>query len=732
MTDCSAMEARAARLLERWAAATGEYWQQQDNEPSMGCYGSGYLTWGVQSNWNYAGAMATLAALPATAGNAEWLDRALGSLRYALATHVTGGRPGNDGMLWGNSWISMLGIERAMHGISRMESAFSAADRDALRRVLVSEADWLLSRAASGRASGVAAGLWAGGGRNVPESNIWSGCLLWRVAELYPGEEHASAWKELAHRYLVNGVSVEADAGDPALVAGRPVSEWHVGANFFPHYALDHHGYLNVGYMAICASNAAMLHFDMRQRGLRLPESLYHRQHDMWRVLRRMIFGDGRLARIGGDTRVRYAYCQEYLLPALLFAADRFGDPHALDLAERMLDLFERDAAGGDGTFYGRRLAHMRAGNPHYYTRLESDRACVLAMLLNYLPLVRRPEEPSVSFEDSAAGAWVEEAHGAVMHRSPGRLASFAWRAHGLAQALCLPPGDGSLAEWESNLCPVVRFLGDDGLQPGARRRLLANHITQFEGGFATCGSIMEGVGVTIDEGASCTDQAVTHIAFAAIPDGQTCLCLQYVVAAAGRQGFLAELKNLHLVVPNDIFNGSRRTIRSSSGEFVLASPPERDETLAFPGAWLNVDNRLGVVALRGGAEMLVTRSASRRGGRYQSVFAEEICLCARCGVAPSRPGEVLIDIGFAVLSGATAGVTADVRGGAIEFSQEGLRGVWVKCPNGSQYALVANFGAEARKAEVFMETFELAPGSAVLRGPARSRPGRAGAPGPF
>jgi len=76
------MEARAARLLERWAAATGEYWQQQDNEPSMGCYGSGYLTWGVQSNWNYAGAMATLAALPATAGNAEWLDRALAQVSH--------------------------------------------------------------------------------------------------------------------------------------------------------------------------------------------------------------------------------------------------------------------------------------------------------------------------------------------------------------------------------------------------------------------------------------------------------------------------------------------------------------------------------------------------------------------------------------------------------------------------------------------------------------------------
>ena len=707
MAEICAMEARAARLLERWAAAAGEYWRREDDDASLG---------------SYAGVMATLAARRAAGGATEWLDRALGALRYALATHLTGGRPGNDGKLWGNSWISMLGIERAMHGISLVEGAFSAADREALRRVLISEADSLLPQAAAGKAAGVAAGLWAAAGNNVPESNIWAGCLLWRVAALYPGEERAGAWREQAHRFLVNGVSVEADAADPAPVAGRPVSERHVGANFFPHYALDHHGYLNVGYMVICASNAAMLHFDMKQRGLQPPESLYHHQADLWRVLRRMIFGDGRLARIGGDTRVRYAYCQEYLLPALLFASDRFQDPHALHLAERLLTLMEREAEGGDGFFYGRRLARMRAENPHYYTRLESDRACVLAMLLNYLPLVRRPDPAIFSFEDSAAGAWIETAHGAVMHRSPGRLCSFAWRANGLAQALCLPPGDGSLAEWERNLSPVVRVLGDDGAWPGAHCRVLAHTETLFDGGFATCGSVMEGVDVPIDEGASCTDQAITHVAFAALPDGQTCLCLQYAVCAAGRAGYLAELKDLHLAVPNDLFNGSRRTIRSSAGETVLASPPDRDETLAFPGAWLNIDNCLGVAALYGGNELLVVRSASRRGGRYKSMFVEEVCMHARAGVSFLRPGEVLADVGFAVLSSATAEVTANIRGGAIEFAGQGLRGAWVECPDGSRYALAANFGETAQTATVFGETFELAAGAAMVRGPVRGR----------
>ena len=719
MKGISAMQARAARLLERWAVAAEEYWHRIEDDASLGCYGSGYLTWGVQSNWNYAGAMATLAA---TKDKARWQDRAVAALRFALATHMTGGRPGNDGKLWGNSWISMLGIERAMHGLPGLTRTLPQTDRDALQKMLIDEADWLLLHAKRDEHAGVRAGLWGNSGKNNPESNIWSGCLLWRVAALYPQEPHAAAWQERGHQFLMNGISVAADAQDRTPVAGWPVAEWHVGANFFPHYALDHHGYLNVGYMAICVSNVAMLHFDLKRAGLQPPASLYHHQAELWQVLRRMIFSDGRLARIGGDSRVRYAYCQEYLLPALLFAADHLRDPHALPLAERQLTLIEQEALAGDGTFYGRRLEYLRSHNPHYYARLESDRACVLAMLLNYLPLVTVPVPPSVSFAESVAGEWMEEAHGAVMHRSAQRLSSFAWRAHGLTQALCLPPGDGSLAEWSLNLCPVVRFLGDDGSYSGRHRRLLANHVRSFAGGFATCGSVMEGVNVNIDEGASCTDQAVTHIAFAALPDNRTCLCLQYVVAAADRVGYLAELKDLHLAVPNDLFNGSRRTLRASSDQTVLTVPPARDEVLTFQSSWLNIDDCLGVVVLHGGDQILVDRSVSRR-GRYQSVFAEEICLHVRNKVERCQTGEILVDIGFAVLSGATAEATAQVQGGAIPFSQKGLRGVWVDGSNGSRYALVANFGAAAQTVDVFGEPIELAGGMAIVRGPIAAAP---------
>jgi hypothetical protein len=716
-TEQADIQLRATRLLERWANAVEPDWQPCDDDPSLGCFGPCYPHWGVQTNWNYAAALATLAARTATANRERWQQRALSALRYLLATHVTGHRPGTNGRRWGNDWISMLGIERAMHGLAHLDPALSPADRAALRRVLISEADWLLTPS-RGQHAGVCGGLWAHEGRNRPESNIWSGCLLWRVAQLFPDEAHAAAWQEQSHRFLMNGVSIEADAHDASVVAGRPVSEWFAGANFFPHYALDHHGYLNVGYMTICASNAAILHFDLKRAGAPPPESLYHHQADLWQVLRRFVFGDGRLARLGGDTRVRYAYCQEYLLPTLLFAADRFRDPHALTLAERQLTLIEREAeASKDGTFYGHRLAPMRRHDPHYTTRLEADRASALAMLVNFLPLVQEPAPAAVSFEDSVAGEWREEAHGAILHRSTNRLASFAWRAHGLAQGLCVPPGDGSMAEWSLNLCPVVRFMGDDEAQPGKHRRLLGHQLASLGGdGFVTCGAVMEGVNTSFGEGSSCTDQAVTHLAFAALPDGHTCLCLQYVVAAADRVGYLMELKDLHLAIPNDLFNGYRRTVWSSAGRTDLHAPPEADQTLAIPGRWLNVDDRLGVVALYGGDRLLINRSATRRGGRYRSLFVEEVCMHVGQELTRCRPGAILADIGFAVVSGVTAECTAHVCGGAIPFAQEGLRGAWVDGANGNRYALVANFGATQQESQVLGETLRLAPGTATVR----------------
>jgi hypothetical protein len=707
------VDGRVTAMLLRWAEAVEQFWTALD-EDGLGCYGPGYIHWGIQSNWNYSATMATLATQPGVARSEHWRERALGALRFALSTHVSGDRNGQNGEQWGHSWISMLGIERAMHGVAHLDPYLRDEDRRALQRVLVSEANWLLQHGHRGEHQGVIAGRWASSGRNAPESNIWAGTLLWRTAQMFPEHSAATAWEERAHHYLLNGISVPADEAEARIVAGRSVSERHVGANYFANYALDHHGYLNVGYMVICVSNVAMLHFDLKRAGFDRPETLDWHQDDHWRILRRFIYSDGRLARIGGDSRVRYAYCQEYLLPSLLYLADRWRISHALDLAARQVTWIEREhAASEDGTFYAARMGDMRDANPHYYTRLESDRACVLAMLLNYAPLVEPPEPSTAALEPTLSGGWVEPEHGDVLHRSSTRLASFSWRAYGLTQAMCQPPDASDLGEWSLNLCPVVRFLGDDGSRPGAHRRLEQAEVQSFDKGFLAWGSVTEGVDVRIDEGARCTDQARTHIAFAALPDGRTCLGLQYVVAAPDRVGYTTMLKSVHLNVANDLFNGRRRQFYAARGELILVSPPQRPELLDLGSRWTNVDGKLGLVALYGGDGFLVDRSPQRRGGRYRSLYVDEVCLRVESGLRRCTPGETLIDAGFAVLSGVGAAEMAAFKGGGLDLGQPAVRGVWAAGADGQRYVLLANWGDAPVELSVLGQRMALAAGQA-------------------
>ena len=286
------------------------------------------------------------------------LERARRALRFSLASHVSGDHECTDGTRWGHTWISALGIERMMHGVEAIAAELTAADHEALERVLTSEADWLLELPTQGT-------RWASEGGNKPESNLWNGALCTRAARLAPDHPHAGAWREKAHENLLNSISVPADALDETFVAGKPLSEWHAGPNFFASYALDHHGYLNVGYMVICMSNMAMLHYSRCRGNQPPPETLYHHGADLWRVLRRFIFSDGRLARVGGDSRQRYCYCQDYLLPSLFFCADYFGDEAAGALEAGNLELIRREQArNGDGSFLGERLATIRETNP--------------------------------------------------------------------------------------------------------------------------------------------------------------------------------------------------------------------------------------------------------------------------------------------------------------------------------------------------------------------------------
>ena len=679
------------RVLERWPEFAERYWWDDPERPELGCFGSGYNNWGVQTNQKFLGAYAVLAADPEldeeAAGRSReaLLDKALRALRHSLASHVSGDHHCSDGTQWGHTWISALGIERMMHGVEAIEKHLTDADREALRRMLVSEAEALLGLEVTGT-------KWNADGGNRPESNIWNGAILARVAMLYPGEPRVAEWMEKAHRFLVNGISIEADAADETIVAGRAIKDWHVGPNFFPHYALDHHGYLNVGYMVICLSNIAMFHFAGKSAGWEPPPDLYHHAEELWGLVKRLVFADGRLARIGGDSRQRYCYCQDYLLPSLLFCAGHLRDAHAAQLEGALVELIRQEqAANGDGSFHSQRLRTIREMNPYYYTRLESDKAVVLSMNVYWRRVLDLGlPAPEDGLEEAVAGGWEEPEHGAMLHRSPRRLASWSWRAHDPPQGLCLPPASGQLAEWCANMGGLVRLLGETG-----KRCVLRHGQTLFEGGFLTGGTMADSAKATLPEGWTAGERAEHQYAVAALPDGRTMIVLEY--CRLGVRSYLSEVKGLKLNVPNDLFNGYRRTYFTAAGKIVATG--SAGGALDLASRWANVEDTVGVVGVYGAESLTLHQAGARRASSYgDSLYYDELCFPCRVGTLDVNAGAVVLDCGSIVLSGADRGETkrlAEEGVARLECDREPARAVRVHGADGEAYALAVNFGDE-------------------------------------
>lgn len=693
---------RARALLERWAEAMEPWWTPIAD--GAGLFGLGAGQWGVQAAWRHCAACAVLAQ-EGSLGATHWRARALDGLRQLIATHLTGTRDLPMGGRWGRNWISVLALERTWHGVRLLESELTANERAAFDRLLADEALWLCDSYQRGNRRDLVSTRWARDGGNNGESNIWNGCFLWRIAERLPEHPRNADWRERAHAFMLNGVCVAADATDDRLFAGKPLRDWHQGAGFFDHFSFDHHSYLNVGYQVICLSHAAILHFDAKLEGFSAPESVHLHQADLWDVVRRTVFADGRLARIGGDSRVRYAYCQEYLVPSALYAADHLGDSHALALIEGWLTTAEQEAAfSGDGSFYRRRLDHLATTSPTYWLRLESDRACALSMLLQYQPLVRAA--PAVGdAETRLAGGWSEPEHGAVLHRSPSRLAAFAWHAHDLVQGTCQPPDDGHLAEWSNNLVGNVTFAD---LKPAEQRGKLISHDQQdFAGGFLTWGRLARGCGCQLDEGwkAPVDGQAVHHLAVAALPDDRSLLTIE-VVRIGARPAIVRAGAALHLNLPNDCFNGGERVVTTANGERTLRCG-EHDGVVPLDSRWAQLAPRLGVIGLSGGSTLAVDRSRERRGGPYRSLHVEAIVWGAWQATRCVAPGSDVLDAAWLVRSGGDAADTArcaEANPHAARALGPEVRAVDLTLPDGRVWTLVLNLAAEAMNVAGFHE----------------------------
>ena len=697
--------------LSKWVPYSRKHFYYLPEHPGLACYGTGFDEWGIQTNQKCFSAYAVLASDPNTdekltgMSRAQLLEDAKAMLRYTLRAHIAGGLECMDNIRWGHTWLTSVGTERMMHGLDCIWDELTEEDHALLRKVLISECDWLLDHYP------VKAGLVE---NNRPESNIWNGAILTRTALYYPDAPRAAEYREKALRFLANGLSLEQDAASQDRYEGKRICDLFEGANFFRSFALGHHHYMNVGYIIISLSQIAMLHYAYYSRGLKAPDILYRHLEEAWELVRLCTFPDGRLYRAGGDNRVRYCYCQDYTVPTWIFMSDYWKDPDCAAWEYQWIQKVKTEMqANGDGSFLSQRCGGLDEISPLYYTRLEADRACSFSYGVYWHRLLGKGQAIPQLPMKAITGQWHDEYHGASVVKSEKRTASWVWRAGELPTGVCMPTHSSDMAEWRENIGGSIRGYGLQNVQ-----ELVTHQERWFDGGFVTSGVTAVCSEDFAAEGQHKEILAYKDVAVAALPDDESMVVIQF--AKAAMRCYLTSLKGIYLNIPNDIYNGCQRDYYTAAGKMTIQGAPGCDEALSLDSSWVNVDDKLSLLHIYGEGTLTLRRPGKRQIGIKRDIavegggsgdvgmlYCDELCAPIKEGRFSYDRGNVLLDNAFVVKAGIGHEDTAKwaaqepasticfepqpQRGGIV--SQEStLRGIVVRGADGVRYALIANF----------------------------------------
>ncbi|MCI8387427.1 MAG: hypothetical protein HFE63_03040 [Clostridiales bacterium] len=677
---------RYKQLIEGWIYSAKDYVAEPFDRRDLAYYGTGTNAWGIQTHMKGFSAFAVAAGDLATdyercgyTHNAL-VELSLKMLRFTLESHVTGSYHCTDGdkVKWGHHWLAALAIERMMHGIDSISGYMTDHDNDRLREVLISEADYICNERPV-HADPVSP--------NVPESNLWSGALLHRTAMMYPDAARVGDYRSYGTKMLLNSISVPSDRESTDIYAGKPVSEWFVGANFFESYALNHHGYMNVGYMVICLSNIAMLHFSFKKAGIEAPLELYRHFADLWKLVRTCIFDDGRLYRIGGDTRVRYCYCQDYLTPVFALVSDMLGEDMSSEECGWLAQVEREVEYNGDGSFLKERCELFRERSPLYYTRLEGDRACTLSMMWlwhrEFADIFNKSDKPSKS------QLWSDEYHGSYYVRGENRMAAFTWMAAERPQGSIVPPIDSSMAESKFNL---VSMIEGGGVMNNCSIKNHSGHT--FDGGFITGGEFSYITSGLLEENDSSNENALNRLVYCALPDDKTVVTLQQCRAL--RHCWLVNVKPLNLNIPNDIFNGEKREYTAHDGSLTADLKLTAELVYNMKDGGIHVE--CGCARTIG----LNHISLPKGGLSGNIVYENRGMLRVDRVIVGGNNTPSWYDCGEAIFDFGVVLKTDNETNGGEYFCDGGLRAVKVSGADGCEYIVAANFDRDERSCEMF------------------------------
>jgi len=690
-------------LLERIPLWAERGWHDAyGSDPGVGYFGEG----GTNENslrtlGNFIFAYAFLATDPyydaSVSGvpQSQLLAQTRAALAYMTRTHFTGDLVCADGKKWGNHWQSAWWTSRMVAGARLIWEQLTNAERDAVRRVLVAEANRHLDRTPPG-----------GEFSNTrSEENAWDSEVLVWATTVCPAHPNARQWEAKAREFFMNTLSVKADAEDDSLVDGRPVRQQVVTVNVHSDFTIENHGSYQFCYMACPLHSLAWSYYAYREANRQPPEALFHHYQDVWNVIKRTQLYDGRFAYLGGKDWARYVYGLYFIMPPLVVLQEKYGDQDARLLERQRFRTFEwEQRLHGDGGMFSGRFTHgVMRGWPHEY---ETDAMALLA-LCACLHGDRTPLAPSdpAEVQQRLTGAMRSEPCEWQMARSPQAFTAFSWRLlqKGACMGVFAPAGGDDLVEWgRDNFVSQISVAG----KPLAV--LKTEHADQLlEDGFHTTGRATRG---TDPKGAPAVEQFL-HVT--ALPQHGVMVVLDWARTLGTQQAVTSFGLNHYL--PNDIFNGNSRQLAWADGQATVAGVGNAQPNVTGTTSWLCVDDRLGIASPAPAPFQLVL-SASRN-APWGSLCYDSLHWPDQSAPRELADGAIIHDHAYLLAAG-NATLAAHLAGQfeRLPNPNPGLRLVRFAGADGQRFLLAVNFATAPTETTVAGETLALPPQGAVLK----------------
>lgn len=575
--------------LERFPLWAERGWQPSASEGQPGYFGgSDHAELSMRTMGNYIFVYALLATdpsydpSPSGVQQGHLLARARECLDHMCRTHVTGDLNRPNGYKWGNHWQSAWWTVRMAAGAHLLWSQLTTAERAAVERVVVHEANRHLPRTApSGSSSDTKS-----------EENAWDSEVLAWACSMFPSHANASRWRNKAVEFSMNTLSVAQDEQDTSLIdsATTTVAQWVYTRNVHSDFTIENHGAYHFCYMACPLHSFAWAYYGYVANGQTPPASLFHHFRDVYRNIARTWLTDGRFAYVAGKDWPRYAYGLYFIVPALALLQEVDNDSDARLFERERFRLFEWESRySNDGSFMSKRYTR----NVFSGRLVEYETDCAANLGLAYLYHKRQAPPPATSPQDylvSSTQTFISSSSGFALHRDSRWFCSFGWRSlsNRNCTALVAPNTASDMAEWGA----------DQLLSSFTIKNVAANNVVRSivwnnqqglpaNSGFTSIGQInYSPTGDTV--------RVQRRVAFVALGPLNQALVLDDLWAASAVT--LSASSGARLDLPNDIFNGNKRILRTSAGLIQVGGPGGASGTHQVPASYVNIDEKLSMI----------------------------------------------------------------------------------------------------------------------------------------